>query len=293
MVKKSLLVTLASVLLYSMVLEILPDKLNTKQHLWNYNVIKAQQYLYETDDVSHRNVIVGSSLSARLVMDSLPSNYVNLAFGGQSLFDGLRIIERRSEKPQAVFIEMNSVLRGQNESFEETLFSPVSFYARKYIPSLRERNQPMGVLKGLLINLLGLDDQPVVVPDTEKTAEDLQPDIINPQAFAVKKETEAIAPTDEELHRAFDDLKCYVQALKQAGIQVVFFEMPIDTTLQRMARPQAVHTQFFAEFPLVDYTYITPPPRATYRTTDGVHLDALSASRFTAYLREEIELTVQ
>ncbi|HLZ16795.1 MAG TPA: hypothetical protein VKQ08_07135 [Cyclobacteriaceae bacterium] len=47
-------------------------KLHSSQHQWQDNLIKAQEYIYGERDTTG-DIIVGSSLSCRLAMDSLPS----------------------------------------------------------------------------------------------------------------------------------------------------------------------------------------------------------------------------
>ncbi len=143
MIKKSILTFLILFVIYSVVVTTKPS-IGASQHQWQRNVIKAQKFLFnETDTI--KNVIVGSSLSSRLVVDNLPGFY-NLSFDGLCIYDGLKIIRNKKALPQNVFIETNVLLRDESKDFTDALFSPILYFLTKHLIALRADKQPIGIM---------------------------------------------------------------------------------------------------------------------------------------------------
>ena len=103
MIKKSIFVALLLFALWTAFLMLKPNA-SVSQHVWQENIITTEEYLYDVDFVP--NVILGSSLSERIIIDSL-SDFFSLAFGGQSIYDGLEILTQKDKLPKRVFIEIN------------------------------------------------------------------------------------------------------------------------------------------------------------------------------------------
>ena len=143
MIKKTLFVFVLLMLLYIGWIRMVMPLNKVVQHQWQDNEIKAQNFLYQ-EGANSKNVIVGSSLSCRILADSL-AGFTNLALNGQSIFDGLNIITHKKDLPEKVFIEMNVVIRGENKTFTDNLFNPVLFTMREDIPALRDGYQPLGL----------------------------------------------------------------------------------------------------------------------------------------------------
>ena len=79
-------------------------------HQWQDNVLKAQQFMYaEMSDT----VMVGTSLSARIIRDSIPF-VKSVSFGGCAVEDGLKIILSKGNAPKYVLVETNLLLREGN-----------------------------------------------------------------------------------------------------------------------------------------------------------------------------------
>ena len=143
MINRSLLVGIVLFTIYSLVINLKP-KLSSTQHQWQDNIAKAQNYVFNESDTLN-NIIIGSSLSCRILTDSLPSFY-NLSFNGQGIFDGLKIIKNKHNLPKNIFIETNVILRKENSDFTSSLLFPISFYLRKHLLSLRADKQPISIL---------------------------------------------------------------------------------------------------------------------------------------------------
>ena len=61
------------------------------QNQLQQNYSYAQDFIYEKKTP---NIIVGSSMAARMKNEFLADNYYNLSFGGGSVLTGLEIIKR-------------------------------------------------------------------------------------------------------------------------------------------------------------------------------------------------------
>src|SRR3954463_7333081 len=118
MIKKSFILSLLLVAGYSMLLAYRNPTMSVSNHQWQDNSIKAQNFLYK--EHKFERVIVGSSLSSRLVMDSLP-HYSNLCFAGMSVFEGLKLLSVDKELPVFVFIEMNAIFNAEDKAFTSTI----------------------------------------------------------------------------------------------------------------------------------------------------------------------------
>ena len=191
MIKKALYTFLILIVGYTLFVSYLAPKWwYASQHQWQDNVICAQHYLYG-DKSKIKNVILGSSLSCRIMADSLPDTY-NLSLNGLSIFDGLNVLRHQANAPENVLIEMNVVVREASEEFNHALYSPFLYYPRKVMMSLREDKQPIAIIGSL--------------PKLMKS-------MLNPQK-AVKNEFEKIQETDDSFFNTMLEIqkKLYSQS---------------------------------------------------------------------------------
>jgi hypothetical protein len=261
------------------------------QHQWQDNIVKAQTLLYNESDTI-RNIVVGSSLSGRLVMDSIPDFY-NLSFSGQSIFDGLNLLRHKKELPENIFIEMNVVTRRESEDFKTTLFSPVPYTLRKYIVSLRDDRQPLAIIGNCLKKLLdrlsrlaralfGVKTGIMVEAKEENkfSKNDLFQKMLDLQ---VKSYSEK--PDEDFLNKQIHLLKDHVLFLRENKCQVIFFEMPVDPVLTQLPLAKNIRNEFHKHFPKTEFSYIEMPDCLEYPTGDGVHLLNDAAIKYTSYFR--------
>jgi hypothetical protein len=279
MIKKSLIAALVFLLLHALFSRI--THLGNSQHIWQDNFNKAQRYIYSRDTTL--NVIVGSSLSNRLVMDSLPGFY-NLALQGQNIYDGLAIIFRKGHIPPKVFIEMNITLGRENKSFTGSLFSPLLYNMRKVLPSLRDEYQPVGQLGKIMMNMISS-----IQPDSKLLKSPPVPPEVFERMLEIRTEEYSQAPSDEVLHERQGVLRNYVSTLEERGAEVIFFEMPVNERISNLARPCAIREAFLEIFPPDRYRYISMPDCKDYITRDGEHLGPSEALAYTCFLKSEIE----
>jgi hypothetical protein len=253
---------------------------------WQGNVIQAEKYIYN-DSSDFENVIVGSSLSYRLVIDSFPKTY-NLSFGGQSIYEGLAILLKTKRAPKTVLVEMNVALRGEDKNFSKSLFNPISFTFKKRLASLREDKQPLVILGRLLdLNIVqpGLKSIKNHISGSSAKMEGGTADkALFDKMLAMQHSAYVKEPKQETIAANFDILKSYVLQLEKRGVNVVFFEMPVDSSLRNLASANAIRNAFYNYFPQTEYKYILPPADKNYSTVDGVHLKGEEANAYSSYL---------
>lgn len=283
MIRKALLTAFTLLLLHALFVYVNP--ISSSQYAWQGNTIKAQQFIY--GDASE-SIIVGSSLSNRLVMDSL-QGMTNLSFSGQGIFDGLSILNHSSKSPRLVFIETNIMMRDENENFTSYINSPVLSPIKRAIPSLRDEFQPVGILGEIIIRTLKKDESGQSNDLEEMTTQRSGDDTFFQKMLTLQAENYNQTPDTTVLRARFEDLAKAVENLEVNGVRVIFFEMPVNETLCDLAEPQMIREYYRRYFPESKYDYIRVPHCDGYVTTDGAHLGGAEALRYTKFFKRHAE----
>jgi len=276
MIRRSFLVFLVLAIGYGLFLRFAQVDWDTTQHLANGNRIKAERFVYGAD-VPDATVIVGSSLAYRIVLDSMPQGTTNLGFGGLSIYDGLTLVERSGKKPARVLIETNVLYREPDHGFLKALFEPGLYEVRRAVPMMQEENQPSGVLFGWLKQRL-LQERGMEDSEGDTTA------VPNAVMMEEHRGNYALLPADSTQQRFMAMLERDVHALEERGIEVIFFEVPIEAELMSSALSEHSRAMIESRFP--ERTFIRSSER--WRTTDGLHLDKRDAQRFSGWLAGEL-----
>jgi hypothetical protein len=299
LIKKTFITFILLFALFSAFIKKKPG-LSSVQNLWQDNIVKAENYIYNEGD-SFKAVVVGSSLSARLVSDSMPGVY-NLSFAGQSIFDGLKILKQKTNLPKCVFIETNVILRKESSDFTDALLSPLPFYLRRRFLSLRSDKHPIAILNGYLTVL-----ETKILPNAQPALNDTttankvddadHSSITNKNNYAYKMlqlqiDDCARAPDSALLAEQFLLLKDYVNYFEKKGLQVCFFEMPVNSQLTNMRKSNILRSYYSKIFPLSRYHYIPVQDSVLYFTTDGVHLTHEESLKYTPYLRNKMNYCI-
>ena len=264
---------------------------DTSEHQWHYNKIKAEKFIYQNS--TYENVIVGSSLSTRLIMRDLPNNFYNLSFGGQSIYDGLEILKRSDKQPKKIFIEINVLFKPMNDAFIQSLFNPVLRAAKEQLPIMKSQNQPIGIIgnnmhvRRFVFHLLN-GYQTVMRKIGGYNPANAAGTLAGEMDFMLEQQMDAYRhlPDKEMIFKSITLLSEYVSIFKHRGIQVAFFEMPVHPKLADQKR--AVETRKIINTYFGKERIIPQPNCHEYGTTDGVHLNLESARKYTVYLKNRI-----
>lgn len=294
MITRTFLTAIVLLTLYAVfVSNLAPSWWVSAQSQWQKNISRAQIFLYNDSDTL-QNVIVGSSLSERLLTDSLPATY-NLAFSGKSAFDGLNLLESKTTMPKKVFIETNFIHRPPSPEFTSLINNSVMYYPRKLILGLREDKQPMAIFGLMQVNgLIGFSrfilNKPAV--KAEILAVKDKPDEVNPifkQLLNIQSDYFSEQPKESRLDSSFTKLLYHVKQLEGKGVKVIFFEMPINKDLEKLPLSKAIRHGFQKHFPTSQYTYLSLPASGKFHTTDGVHLGKNEALTYTLFFKTEMQ----
>ncbi|MEI6141530.1 MAG: hypothetical protein WCP85_19820 [Mariniphaga sp.] len=290
MIKKSISAAILIFLFYTIFVFYSPTWWRASQHQWQSNVINAQKFLYDESDTI-QSVIIGSSLSCNLNTAALSKTY-NLSFRGLSIFDGLKIIAQKPKLPKNIFIEMNYILRHESQGFTATLTSPILYYPRKIVLSLREDKQPIGII-GKIGNIIITEIKPKFSfsqRNQKKDTIDIRSNKDNElflKMLNIQISEYSHKPEQVELDQSFNKLSEYILKFENMGVNIVFFEMPVDNKLTNLPMSKSIREEFFKHFPTSKYNYISLPDSSDCTTSDGIHLVRDAAIKYTIYFKSE------
>lgn len=292
MIKKTLVTFFIIFVTYTVIITYFVDPNRiVSEHQWQDNQIKTQNYLFSDTD-SLNAIIVGSSLSERLHMNMLPHFY-NLGLLGLGPVDGLSTIQAKGNYPKYIFIETNHMDRPLSDELKNSIENPLMTPLRRHLISLRDGKQPMGFIaipygqKATAYGVFLL--QTALSRITSKNKEQASETSANLFDEILSNSIEYQNKIPDNLNKQVNILKQYVEEAIRQGSTVVFFEMPIQHQLCGLPRPLAIRQEIYEHFPPSQYRYIDIPNCAEYTTTDGEHLDFISAGKYTEYFKKEIE----
>lgn len=240
-------------------------------HQWQENQIRAQRFLYE---MSSDTVIVGTSLSARILLDSL-NGVSSCAFSAGVVEDGLRLILSKDVIPHFVLIETNYILRSSNEELIKVNTQGPMPYLRNCFPILREQNAPICLIgRCFMMGALA----PAETVDMDRLHKNIKNRIIEDNThFLIEKQMEERMQT----------IMFLVSKLEERGAKIVLFEMPLNDKLKPVRSNEQTRQAVIHMFPKDKYIYL-PNDTSTYLTNDGEHLDAEGQRRYSHFLKEAL-----
>jgi hypothetical protein len=285
-IRKSIIIAILLFISYCFFIVKSPRWWHASQHQWQENIIKAQDFIYESHD-SIKSVIIGTSLSSHIIMDSLPLIY-NLSFSGQSIFDGLKILIEKEKLPKTIFVEMNILLKEEDENFISTLTSSILFYPKKYLPALKEDKQPIGVFGKLLLVSINKHFTHNKTPKSGSINSEKKSLLFN-KMLLIKKKDYVKLPEQNLINKQFNQLFKLINIIENKGSKIVFFEMPINSELTNLVQPKVIRNSFYNIFPKSIYKYIPIQDSIQYQTNDGLHLTKDEAVKYTTYLKSKMK----
>lgn len=273
MIKKSIYCLLILFVLHLCIVLLNPS-LGMPTHQWQDNIVKAQSYYY-SDKAD--TVMVGTSLSARIIGDSIPS-VKSVAFGGCAVKDGLQLILSKKELPKYVLVETNLILRKGNSEVVSKTTTGVIPLIKDWIPSLRERYEPICLIASLMMSSTGMNSQATKSKVNTKRLE---------ASINRMLENDKVIP-DEEAESRLKEIKELIHEIEGKGTQIVFFEMPVNEKLLNLKKFTQARDVMQKEFPRNTYMYI-PTDTTKYLTTDGEHLSLDEQQRFSHFFSKALK----
>lgn len=275
MIKKSLLTCILLLSLHAAVVWLQPQMGMATQQ-WQDNIVKAQTFLYdETADT----VMVGTSLSGRIIRDSIPT-VRSVAFNGCAVEDGLRIVSHKAKLPRYILVETNLLFREGNDELVSRLTMGFLPRLRAWLPSLREQYEPICLLASVLMKSNNINAQAGAAKvDSKLLEESIQQRIRHDEKL-----------DEATVGRRTTDIKALINNLERQGVTFIFFEMPVNERIKHLQRFEQTREVLQREFPDSRYLYL-PPDTTSYVTTDGEHLDFEGQKTFSHYFKSCLERT--
>ena len=261
------------------------------------NIVKAQRYVYQ-DDSDLKMVIVGSSLAANLNVKQIGEGVKSIALGGGSSKTGLEIIKRSNSKPPIVLVEINdTIVRPIDAELLDSLYHPIFYWMRQYLPMMREEYRPISVF----INSLKSRSQQNLKMMTREALDSLEGRNITPELsqkaiqMTVDVESTPLSEKDAETMKQEAELvKTQIAEIKKnIGAKVVLFDIPLESRVNAAIRRKQVRELAKKLFPPDRFEWLPPPKEREWRTNDGVHLIRSDARDFAEFLRDNTILDLR
>ncbi len=284
MIWKSILTTLLLLTAYTLFIRYGGTAISrTAQTTAQRNIVKAEEFLYE-DSNHYDTLIVGSSMSERLHSERLAPNCYNLSFSGLSSLDGLYLIQASGHAPKVLFVEINTIARQSPSSLDLTkVADSTSRTLKQWLPFLRQKYQPIGVVKALLRDWQhGSSD--IVAPESASRLDTAMQQKMVHQLHGDMSVPLSVVATDSSFKKAY----AFLNRLKRQGTTVILFEMPIDARLENLLAPRTIRTYANRYFPAPRYQHIVLPADS-FRTSDGIHLLYDESLQYTNYLHAQYQ----
>jgi hypothetical protein len=256
------------------------------------NIVKAQRYVYE-DDSDLKIVMVGSSLAANLHVADIGKGVKSIALGGGSSQTGLEIVQRSNSNPPIILVEINdTITRKIDRDLVGSLYHPLFYWMRQYLPMMREEYRPISVFvdslksrskqnlklmrREALDSLEGRNLTPELSQKAIQTTVDIQSKpLSNQDAKNMKQEADLIKNQIAEI-------------TKDSGAKVVLFDIPLESRVNATLRIKQVRELAKKLFPPDRFEWLPPPPPREWRTNDGIHLIRSDARDFAEFLRDKL-----
>jgi hypothetical protein len=289
MIKKTLLLFLITFIVSNILITLFPLPELMHYDVWHRNLINTEKFVYETHPFP-KIIIAGSSMGANLQAARISKNCYNLSMEGGSCFSAIGVLNRCKLKPKLVLVEINSIERNDDQDIASCIFQPLSFTAKRYLPALRDKNQPglyIGQLLAMVQGKIQYEWNHFFAPikEEKKITTPLDTKLLKQVSAENIKEFNTVNLTF--LRNKIKKLKLELNTLKGQKIEIVFFEMPVGIIYKNTLKLQKIRELTFLAAKQEGYKWI-PLGRENYLTNDGIHLNANAAIEYSDYIKQNL-----
>lgn len=293
MIKRSFICAIVLVVIYSLFINLFKVK-PVVQYTLQDNLVRAQNYMYD-DSVKGADIMIGTSMSAKIKQEKLPKGVYILAGAGFSVYDGMSLIINSNRHPKYVFIEENSILLPERPDYIKYLFNLPNYYRKKYFVSMRDGYQPAGEFYSsvfihtapriqwfthyLFNPMISVFYKGRVLP-------------VNPNDYYAKEKMQSTTDTNI-IKSAFTRLREKVNELEEGGTKVCFYRVPNAPKVHYSFVSMTIINYFPRYFPAPKYTYLPNPDIYAYHEDDQIHMDDTSCTKFTKFIAEKIAVLLK
>lgn len=261
-------------------------------------IAAAQQFIL--NDVSPDIVILGSSFADRLDPFNTNPQVEMITINGGSAFDGLAMLQARSNQeknlPNVVAIEVNRLIVYEEKDWLKKMLSQPNKWMWSKIKSFQDANRPTSIFgwpihvalnKANLIlaqklKLAG-DKSKLNLPEDEET----QSQLLELNLIEQRKYLET-GISQDQLVKIHQKLSKHTEGLREKGVHIVFFHMPIHFSLENLSTPKKLNKVISESFEKESWDWVEEVDAQNFNFTDGIHLDPESAQRYHAILSEKL-----
>ena len=261
------------------------------------NVVRVQRYVYQ-DDSELKMVIIGSSLAANLNVKDIGEGVKSVALGGRSSQTGLEIVKRSKSKPQMVLVEINdTIIRKIDAELLDSLYHPIFYWLRQYLPMLREEYRPVSVFINYLKNRSKQNKKVM----NREALDSLEGRNVTPELSqkaiqrTVDIQSKPLSEKDaKDMKQEADLIKSQIAEIKKnTGAKVVLFDIPLESRVNATLRIKQVRELAKKLFPPDRFEWLPPPKDREWRTYDSIHLIRSDARDFAEFLRDNTILDLR
>lgn len=261
------------------------------------NMVKAQRYVYQ-DDSDLKMVIVGSSLAATLNVKDIGEGVKSIALGGGASQTGLEIVKRSKSKPRIVLVEINdTIVRPINSELLDSLYHPIFYGLRQYLPMMREEYRPISVF----IDSLKSRSKQNLKLMTREALDSLEARNLTPELSqkaiqtTVDIQSKPLSEKDaKNMKQEADLIKNQIAEIKKkTGAKVVLFDIPLESRVNATLRKKQVRELAKKLFPPERFEWLPPPKEREWRTNDAIHLIRSDARDFAEFLKDNTILDLR
>lgn len=272
---KTIILFILFVIAYTCILAYFNPTFTKSQNQLQDNIISAQEFIYS--DKPPRVVILGSSMSRRLVSEQLNDDVYNLSLNGEGVSTGLAILQLSGITPKVILVEANVIDIQENHKLLDRLFDPSSWLLKSKIPVLRDKYQPINILVSSLSSnseyLAKKRAQPINMTELNRW---IKIHLANERSL------------EEWDNKSRHSLLTYLQHYKRKGAHIIFFFMPNNNAICQSTRWGNITDVLNAQFSNVIDAWIDKPNCEKYQTRDAIHLTYSSALLFSEKLNLSI-----
>ena len=261
------------------------------------NIVRAQRYVYQ-DDSDLKMVIVGSSLTANLNVKHMGEGVKSIALGGGASQTGLEIVKRSKSKPRIVLVEINdTIVRKIDAELVDSLYHPLFYWLRQYLPMMREEYRPISVFIDSLKSRSNQDSKLM----TREALDSLEGRNLTPELSqkaiqtTVDIQSKPLSEKDaKNMKQEADLMKNQIAEIKRnTGAKVVLFDIPRESRVNATLRMKQVRELAKKLFPPDRFEWLPPPKEREWRTNDAIHLIRSDARDFAEFLRDNTILDLR
>jgi hypothetical protein len=255
-------------------------------------MIRLQEMAYE--DIPTKRVLIGTSLSLGIKLNSLDSFY-NFSAGGGKPIVSMKILKKIDKIPKELYLETNYLMihNVENLAYNKSLFTPILYDMRRLLPILQEKNQPMNYIGAFLDRCTQFLSGPSYVKQSNDSLQNKKDALsIKEKVLLEKVNLKKISFDDttgfaELVKSNIRELQVLVDYYKQKGTVIYFYEMPIDCRLEN-ANKLTYSRKVIKEFSIKNNILFLPTEDChEYSTSDGMHLNEECVNKYNDFFEKQ------